>query len=98
MEEQLRHVKCLKEHLSSSDSVADRVVRWLSEKHGMLFRVHFQVIEDVSPNCFHLFPIFYDSMFNWVAQFDQAFEFFLSMHMYEYMELWTQDHLQLFSQ
>lgn len=68
MEEQLRHIEGFKEHLSDFDSVADWVVWRFGEKDGMLFRVNFEIFEDIAPYCFHLIPILDDSVFDWIVQ------------------------------
>ena len=80
VEEKLRYIEGLKEQLCCFDSVADRVVWWLSEKDGMLLRVDFEVFEDIAPYCFHLFPVLNDSMFNRIIQLNQTFKFLLLMH------------------
>ena len=70
MEEELRNIERLKEHLSSSNSVANGVVRRLSQEYRVVLRVHFELFENVPPDCFHLIPVFDYTVFDWVVQLD----------------------------
>ena len=68
MEEELWNIERLKEHLCSSNSVANWVVGRLSQEDRMVFWVNFELFENVPPNCFHLIPVFDDTVLNWVVQ------------------------------
>ena len=77
MEKYLRHIKGLKEELSSSYSVFDRVVWRFSEEYRMFLWIALEVFEYVSPDGFHLIPILDHTVLYWITQFDQSFVFFL---------------------
>lgn len=75
MEEKLRHLEVLKENLRCLDSIADRVVRWLCQKHWVFSRVDLELVEDMPPNSLHVLPVLHDSVLHRVRQLQDATEF-----------------------
>ena len=77
MEKDLRHIKGLKEKLSSSYSVFDRVVWRFSEKYRMFLWIALEVFKYVSPDRFHLIPVLDNTVLYRITKFNQSFVFFL---------------------
>ena len=76
MEEKLWHLEGFEEHLRCSNPVSNRVVGWLCQKHRVFTRVDLELLEDVPPNGFHVFPVLDDTVVHRVTQLEDALELF----------------------
>ena len=77
MEEKLGNLEILKEHLSCTDSISYRVIGRFSEQYRVFPRIYIKQIKNMSPNCFHIVPVLNNAVIHWVAQLENALEFFL---------------------
>ena len=77
MEEQLGHIKLLKEDLGNSVSIVKWIVWRLSQQYRMMFWVNFKFIENLTPYSLHCFPIPDYAMLNGITQLDESSIFLL---------------------
>ena len=80
MEKEFGHLKLVEENSCRLDTIADWVVRGLCQHHRVLSRIDFQFLEDMSPDCFHIVPVLNYTVLHWIAQLENALEFFLYVH------------------
>ena len=67
VEEEFWHLVVLKEQLSESDTVSNRIVWWLCQKYRMLSRVDLELWEDVKEEVIHVIPISDYTPLDWIV-------------------------------
>ncbi len=77
VEEKFGHLEIFKEHLRRSDSVSNRVVRWLRQHDWVLSWIDFKFLEDVTPDLFHIVPVLDNAVLHRVWKLQDALEFLL---------------------
>ena len=77
VEEKLGHLEVFKEHLRRADPISNGVIRGLCQQHWVFARVDLKLIENMSPDGFHIIPILDNPVVHRVAQLEDALEFLL---------------------
>ena len=87
MEEEFRYLELLEEHLSGANTITNRIIGWFRQKHRVLSRVDFQLVENVSPDLLHVVPVLNHAMLHRVRQLEDALEFLLQHSISDRSEL-----------
>ena len=77
MEKEFGHLKLVEENSCCFDTIADWVVRGLRQHHRVLSWIDFQFFKDMPPDCLHIVPVLNYTVLHWIAQLENALEFFL---------------------
>ena len=80
MEKEFGHLKLVEENSCRFDTIADWIVRGLCQHHRVLSWINFQFLKDMPPDCLHIVPVLNYTVLHWIAQLENALEFFLYIH------------------